>query len=148
MLILFCSRFVVGVVRIWGTHACGVDGALEYGMIIDGSYPGCAPLASRTDRVCLLETRFATTGEEYPAGGPCTAACCEPSMHDCAHSVCVAMFVLLGLVRSSLYIHACRPLSLPHPSSSLGVVADSLLHVDGLLLHVEHQGGEAGQRHP
>ena len=49
MLLLLCSRFVVGVVRVWGTHACGVDGALEYEMVINGSYPGCAPLASRTE---------------------------------------------------------------------------------------------------
>jgi len=48
------SRFVFGAVRIWGTHACGVDGAPEYEMIINGSYPGCAPLASRTDRACSL----------------------------------------------------------------------------------------------
>ena len=49
MLLLLCSRFVVGVFRVWGTHACGVDGALEYEMVINGSYPGCAPLASRTE---------------------------------------------------------------------------------------------------
>ena len=65
-------------------------------------------------------------------------------MHKCAHDVCVAMFVLLGLVRPKPRSHALRPLSLPHPSSSLGAAAECLcIHLGTLV--PEHAGQGARQ---